>query len=303
MNTIHEQFIVSILIILLGYVIKRSGLISKKEGNVLNRIIMNVTLPALILRVFSTMDVKAELLLLSLINILYGFVTYFISRAIFKNESREDKGILIIANIGFNVGLFAYPFVESIWGAEGLQYIAMFDMGNAVTIFGLAYIVAAMHAPSAAKVDVKFILKKMFTFVPFVSYIIALIISFAHIQLPGLVTNVITNISMANSVLVLLVLGIYLDFTFERNQLKNIFKLISVKYLVGIVAAIALYKLLPFEPLFNATILLGFILPTGMAVLPYTVENKLNDKIAGGVINLTNIISFGLMWLVFYLVK
>ncbi|WP_339061331.1 AEC family transporter [Tepidibacillus marianensis] len=302
MNNIHEQFIVSILIILIGYLIKKTGLITKKEGNVLNRIIMNVTLPALILKVFSTMNIEGELLLLSLISILFGVFMYLITKIIFKNEPREDRGILIISNIGFNIGLFAYPFVESIWGAKGLQYIAMFDMGNAVTIFGLAYIVAAMHSPNTVQIDVKYILKKMFTFVPFVSYIITLIISFSHIQLPSLMMKVISNISMANNFLVLLVLGIYLDFSFEKSQIKKIVKFISVKYSIGIVVAIILYKILPFGPLFNATVLLGLILPTGMAVLPYTIENQLNDKIAGGVINLTNIISFGLMWFIFSIV-
>ena len=36
---------------------------------------------------------------------------------------------------GFNIGLFAYPLVEGIWGQEGIKYFGMFDMGNAFIVF------------------------------------------------------------------------------------------------------------------------------------------------------------------------
>ena len=42
-----------------------------------------------------------------------------------------------------NLGMFAYPFVEAIWGLPGLALCAMWDAPNAVVVFGLAKLFAA----------------------------------------------------------------------------------------------------------------------------------------------------------------
>ena len=33
--------------------------------------------------------------------------------------------------IGLNIGNFAFPIIDSIWGMDGLQYMIMIDIGNA----------------------------------------------------------------------------------------------------------------------------------------------------------------------------
>lgn len=147
MGTINEQFLVSLMIIEIGYIVKRTGLVTKKEGQTLNKLVLNITLPALILVTFSEMTKEPNLLWLSLICIVYGVILLFFTKTIFKREVRPNQGVFVISLLGFNIGLFAYPFVETIWGMEGLKYIAFFDMGNAFLVFGLAYIAAVMYAP------------------------------------------------------------------------------------------------------------------------------------------------------------
>ncbi|MGJ9384680.1 hypothetical protein [Salipaludibacillus sp. CF4.18] len=80
---------------------------------------------------------------------------------------------------------------------------------------------------------------------------------------------------------------------------KPFIKVIVIKYGVGLAAGIILFFVLPFDDMFRATVLLGLVLPTGMAVIPYAVQNQLNDKLAGGIVNLKNIISFIFMWVIF----
>ncbi len=47
---------------------------------------------------------------------------------------------------GFNIGMFAYPLVEGIWGKEGLKYFGMFDVGNAFVIFVLCYMIGSYYS-------------------------------------------------------------------------------------------------------------------------------------------------------------
>lgn len=303
MGTINEQFLISLAIIAIGYIAKRSGLISRSEGQTLSKIILNVTLPALILVTFADITLSPHLLLLSLICIAYGVALLFISRVLFKKEVRQNKGAFIISMLGFNVGLFAYPFVESIWGSEGLKHMAIFDMGNALLIFGLAYITAVLHAPGEKQVSIKFIAAKMATFVPLLCYVAAVSISLLNITLPPISLQVFETLASANSILVLLVIGIYLNFSLEKSLIRPFLKVVTFKYLLGISTGVLLYVTLPFDELFRATLLLGLVLPVGMAIIPYAVQNELNDKVAGGLVNLTNIISFVLMWLIFVMLQ
>ena len=286
-------------IILIGYLCKRSGVLKKEEGVVLNKTVLNITLPALILRVFSTITITPKLLVLPVTCFLFVLIMFFLGKKLFSKEQREDEGMLRICLLGVNVGLFAYPFVESIWGTKGMQYMAMFDIGNALMIFVLSYIVALQHAPNKKTVEVKYLIKKLFRFIPFISYIIALSLNAMHISLPSLLMKGATTLSKANGPLALLILGIYLEFSLEKSLVKKILKVIVIKYAVGFIVGIILFYILPFDNITKGTLLLGLLLPAPTAVLPYAVENKLNDRIGGGFLNISNVISFIFMWLIF----
>lgn len=72
----------------------------------------------------------------------------------------------------------------------------------------------------------------------------------------------------------------------------------AIRYVTGAVIGTLLYLILPFAPLFKTTILIGMILPIGMAVIPYSIQFDYDRRFVGTTTNLTVIISFVLMWLI-----
>ncbi|QTL99765.1 AEC family transporter [Iocasia frigidifontis] len=299
MEKINQIFVISSSIILLGYILKRIRLLTKDDGQILVKLVMNVTLPALIITVFSSLELSLKLILLPLINIIFALLALLLGRYLFKKDLRANKGSLIISLLGFNIGLFAYPFVETIWGKLGLKYIAIFDMGNAFIIFGLTYIVSSFYAPNSKKLLLKEILIILMKFVPLMSYVLAISLNLLHLRLSGIPLQILQRLAVMNGPLVLLILGLYLEFSLDKLELKNIIKSISIKYILGLIVGGSLYFLLPYSKLFKGVILLGLIMPAGMAIIPYSIENKLNTKITGSIVNISNIISFILMWLIF----
>lgn len=300
MNQINFTFLVSLSIILITYLFKKVSIIDQKDGDSLVKIVMNITLPSLIITVFSNIELNMNLIFLPLVCILFGILSWFLSKKLLKNTPRYNKGSLVISLLGFNIGLFAYPFVENIWGAEGLQYIAFFDMGNAVIIFGLTYIVASFYGDKQDEYSLKRIFKKLITFIPLMSYFLALGLSLTNINFSNtLIYSVLEKFAIINGPLVLMILGLYLDFSLEKSEIKEIFKVISFKYVFGLLIGTLLYFTLPFEKLYRAVILISLIMPTGMAVIPYSLENNLNLKLSASIVNLTNIISFTLLWIIF----
>lgn len=296
MNNINSQFAMSLSIILLGYFLKRINILKESDGEVISRLIFNVTLPAIVINVFSTMYIDKNLLLIPIICLVYGLMMTVVGLTVFKGESRRSKGMLAMLVPSFNIGLFAYPLVESIWGTEGLRYFGMFDMGNSFIVFAVCYIIASVYSSNEGEISYKNIFSKVLQSIPFLTYIITLTINLLGFSIPKPIIEITGILSKANMPLALLVLGLYLSFSFKKAYLKNMAKIIALRYLIGFGSGILLYNLVPLDPMFKKTMLIGFILPISLTVIPYSVEFGYDTRFVGTVNNLTIIISFLLMW-------
>ena len=305
MTDVSYVFLVSLTIIIIGYILKKLNIISEENGKTIAKVVFNVTLPALILKVISSIEITPSLGLITLISILYCIPIVVLTIFLFKNYPREIKGLVFMAVIGFNVGHFAYPLIEGIWNQEGLKYIAMFDIGNAIVIFVICYILGLIYSPKNEFEDKKDLAKhisiQLLKSAPLLSYIIALVLNFLNITFPIFVIDLLDVLSRANMALTLLLLGIFLNFKFERSQWKNVSIVLIIRYSFGLVIGLLLFFFLPFNQLYRGILAIALILPVGLAIIPFTVEFSYNERVAGMVANLTIIISFVLLWIVILL--
>ena len=302
MTNVNYIFLLSLTIIAIGYILKKLNVISEENGKTIAKVVFNVTLPALILNVIISIEITPSLGLITLISIIYCIPILLLAFFIFKNYPKEIKGVIFMAVIGFNVGHFAYPLIEGIWNEEGLKYIAMFDIGNAVVIFVICYVLGLIYSPKNDFQDkkelVKNILFKLLKSAPLMSYILALILNFLNIEFPIFALDLLDILSRANMALTLLLLGIFLNFKFEKSQWKNASIVLIIRYSFGLVIGLILFFFLPFDQLYRGILAIALILPIGLAIIPFTVEFEYNEKFAGMVTNLTIIISFILVWIV-----
>ncbi|WP_067727440.1 AEC family transporter [Oceanobacillus damuensis] len=298
MSSFNEQFIYSIIIIALGYILKKSTIIKETDGEGLSRIIFNITLPALILVTFNDITIEYSLFVLILIGFAYGLFAAFLGILVFRKQTRNIKGMLAMMVPGFNIGLFAYPLVEGIWGREGVQHFGMFDVGNSFIVFGVCYFIGSYYAGEDVRLDIKTMLGKMIRSIPLMTYMVVLLLNLVDFKLPSVIIGTADIISLANMPLSLLLLGIYLNFKFDRRYINLIFKYMAVKYIPGIIVGVALVILLPYDDMFKYTVLIGLLLPTSMSILPYAVEFEYDKRFVGTVSNLTIITSFILIWII-----
>lgn len=298
MANFNATFLHAVIIIALGYTLKRLNIIKEKDGEALSRVIFNLTLPALVIVSFHNMTFDSSLFLLILLGFLFGIFTSIIGLLIFRKEERKTKGMLTMLVSGFNIGLFAYPLVEGIWGKEGIQYFAMFDVGNAFITFGTIYLIGSFFATEQAELNFKSIVEKLTRSIPLMTYLVVCLLAIVNIQLPNIVINISEIIASANMPLSFLLLGIYLSFTLDKMYKKQMIKVLAIRYITGLLVGISLFFILPFNEMFKYTILLGFILPISVSVLPYSVEFNYDRKFVGTVSNISILISFVLLWII-----
>lgn len=297
-------FLLSIAIISIGYFIKRLKIIEEKDGNIIAKIIFNLTLPAVILKITSTITFEFSLILLPLINIFFGIIMATIGLIMFRKEKKDIRGVMMMTIIGFNVAHFSFPLIDGIWGEEGMQIIALIDAGNAFTIFVLCYIISSIFSPKNQEegktINLKYVFKRLVKSAPLMSYFIALTINFSGIILPSFITDLLDIFARANTALSLLLLGIFLNFRFEKTEWIAILKVLIIRYLFGLGVGLSLFFLLPsahFDHLFRIIVTVSLILPIGLAVIPFSVEFEYNQRLVTILVNLTIIISFALMWI------
>ena len=298
MNNFNYTFLLSAAVIGTGYLFKVLGILTEDHGKSLSKIIINVTLPALILTTISKIELDFSLAVAPVIGVLFALLVSGVSAVVFRSYGTAEKGVARMTSVGFNIGLFAYPIIEELFGTPGLSTVAMLDFGNAFIVFGLCYLLGFMHSEKRGNtpLEAKHILLLFLKSVPFMSYIIAVLINISGFAIPGAVDDFLGIFAKANTGMALIVLGLTLNFRFDKSHWGLIFKVIGLRYAAGLAAGLLLYVFLPYSAMYRTVILFGLLLPVAMSVIPYSVEFDLDVRISSTIANFTMILSFFFMW-------
>ena len=124
----------------LGYLLQRVGAVKRDDGRVMLRFVVQVTLPALLLH---TLTHSGPLFgpgtpLVFMIAVLASAIVTGGSYLLYRRRPSYERGLLVGCATGVNLGTFAYPFLEAVFGPEGLRLAALYDIPNALIVFGIA---------------------------------------------------------------------------------------------------------------------------------------------------------------------
>lgn len=296
---IEEKILLNIVIILLGFLFKRLKIIAVSAGDVLSKIVLYITLPATVLTVFSEHTINLHLFILPIASIVLSLITFALGYFIVKKIKLDDKDkwTLLVSICGYNIGLFALPFIQQVYGSKGVMTISMFDIGNSFIVFGLAYAVAFLGS-GKENFNLKKLIRKIIFFFPLDIYLLSLLMNFFNIKLGGIINDFIYQLSIPNSFLALFTIGYFLDFNLNKNELKALGIGMFVKFLPGIILFLLLAFLFDTSQLIVKIIAIGSILPTPMVAVVYSNERRLNPKLASAFITLSIIIGVVLMSIV-----
>lgn len=288
---VTNSVVINLLLIALGYLIKKVGLLEREHGQVLNRLVLYVTLPALNLQVISRAPLSWRLMILPVLSLASGVLMSQVGRGVARalKLSRQDTGTFVVSLCGV-MGALAYPFVEAAYGETGVRAAAISDLGNAIAIFAVAYYFSYQYADDGS-FEPRAILKKVALFFPLHAFIAALVFNLVCVDICGLPGGLIDTLAGMNSPLMLLSLGVYLELNVSREERQLLLNQLGVKYGVGLAIAILYILVLPFRGETRGTLFLLPLMPTSLSTLLYSVEQDLNPRLAAMLISLTMVIS------------
>lgn len=262
-----------VAIIVLGFVLRRIGFFKEGDFRVLSQIALKITLPASVVVSFAQMTVEPAMLTVVLISLTCGIVYIGIAFLLNIKSNKEQRAFDVLNIPGYNIGLFAVPFVQSFLGAGGVIVTSLFDTGNAFVCLGGSYGIAS-SVKDGNGFSFKRIGKALVTSVPFMTYIIMIILNLTRIQLPGVVLSFAEVIKNATTFVAMLMIGVGFELKADKKQLGQIFKIVAVRYGLAAIFASVFYFVLPFAlEVRQALVLLAFS-PISAAVPAFTGELK-----------------------------
>lgn len=279
-----------VLVVCLGYLFKKKGLISLQEGHSLSKIVMTVTLPCALLLSAKNINLSGFLLIpLGLALLANGIM---LTLGYLRGRKAEPLGKTqnVIQLSGFNIGNFAFPFVQSFFPISYLMYVILFDTGNAIMVFGGNYAVASFFSPGAEKMTMGTFLKKLMHSVPFVTYLICFILSILQWQVPGSILTIAKVGADANPFLAMFVLGVMVDLNFNRKALAELGQLLSLR-LLGSGLMVGLVALLPLDKVIKQMLIICLLAPIAVVTPLYAQELGIESSVPATVNSLTIISS------------
>lgn len=205
-------------VMILGTVLKKRGIVTDGGKSLLTDLVINVTLPASILKSFQ-MEFNHQILMscmvIGLVALLIQIGTYLLGMILYPGFPEERKKVLQYATICSNAGVLGNPIAEGIFGGLGLLYAAIYVIPQRTFMWsvGLTYFT---EAP-----DKKTLFKKVITHPCIVTVLIGFVLMLTQVQLPGFVNLTIRTVANANTCLAMMLVGTILAGVHIREMVSK----------------------------------------------------------------------------------
>ncbi|MGN0328586.1 MAG: AEC family transporter [Lachnospira sp.] len=279
---------------MLGYILKLAGIFRKEDKKVISNLIFYVTLPAMLISSFSDVDVNIYYLVALGLGLLINGIMVVLGQLACRNKSPELKAIYSVNSSGFNLGNVTIPFLKNVY-PSGIPYLCMFDMGDSCFTLGTTYAIANMHLGRKSGNPIKEIMKSLVKSVPFDTYVTMTVLSLIHFKLPDIIMQTADFCGKGNGFLAMIMVGISLEFKMEKSAVKEVLRILGMRYIISAVAAVIIFCFIP-APLIMRQILAAAVFTAVPTVaLIYNERLGISTDIAAALNPVTTILMIPLM--------
>ncbi|MBT7611403.1 MAG: AEC family transporter [Bacteriovoracaceae bacterium] len=174
------EFFIILTFITIGMLLKRVKAFPDNTSYLLNQMVIWVALPAVILlqipKIQFTTDTLISALAPWLIIFVFALLTLIFGKFV-KLDTKTLGALLLLVPLG-NTSFIGIPMVSTFFGENQIPYAIVYDQfGSFVGLATYGVLIVSIYA-SGEKLKIKNAIHKMITFPPFISLILAFIISY-----------------------------------------------------------------------------------------------------------------------------
>ena len=292
-----QQMIVLFLIMMVGFVCRRTGILNKDASKLLSGIVVNVANPALILSSSmnpeTTIGGKELALTFGLaigLYLIYLLLAEIIPR-VMRIES-DDFGVYKVMTVFSNIGFMGFPLLSALSGSESLLYASLFTIPYNILIYTYGVSALVKHEKVAEEKRDRIQWSKIFN-IGVIACILALILYFTRLPMPAVMENVVDTLGSLTAPLSMIVIGDAMS----QMKLKELFadkKLMlfsGIKLLVIPIIALVFVKMLDMSPMLTGVCMVMLATPVGSMTAMLAQQYDGNYELASKGVALTTLLS------------
>ena len=286
-----------VLVIILGYTLKRVGFLSKADQQTLSKVMFNITLPCAIIQGFSGFTRDTRLFWLVAVGFLCALTPMVLMYLTTRGVETKLRAYRMLNIGGYNVGCFSLPLLEAVFGSACVVPAFMFDTGNAVMMTGGSYAMVStlLKTGGETRESVKDILLKFLKSLPFDTYLIMFTMILLNVKMPDLLFSLTKPAGQANGFLAMMIIGLLFEPVGDQALIRETVRELCCRYAFAAVSAAACYFLTPFEPLVRQTLAVLCFAPLSSLAPIYTGRCHSDTALAGFTNSISIAVSLVLM--------
>ncbi len=198
------------LVIILGYILMRTGFFTPEFTRVADKYVFRIALPVLLFKQIATSDIYSEFQLKFVLYCMLATTAVFVLTWIYARfaiKDRDMRGAFVQASSRGSTAILGIAFIENIYGSSGMGPLML---ASAVPLYNI-YSVIVLTFGSKEHISGKGAIKKALVNVaknPIIIGILAgLVFVLTGIKIPTVPLKAITNIAQTATPVALLVVG------------------------------------------------------------------------------------------------
>lgn len=221
-DIIFPQILILSILVLVGVIGSKVGVISMDAKDMLAKIIFNITLPFMLLCNFSKLNITPRLLSNSLAIIVLTFITLLFMLLvgwITTHLIRMTKGeatIFTAHSVFGNLVYLGYPIISALYGIEGLLYAGMFQLVSNMLTWTIGVIILNQRKDLSLWLNVKHIFNPN-TFAILIGFLMFLF----SIKLPSVLMKSLGGLGDSTIYLSMLYIGSMMFYSKLKEFLNN----------------------------------------------------------------------------------
>jgi predicted permease len=285
-----------ILIVILGYALKRLGLFKTEHSEVVSKIIFNITLPCAILTSFHSVEITSAYITPLVFGFGFNIVMLALGLYLARRAKDRDSALMYILFVPSQiVGIFGIPVASAVFSPAVVAGLCLYDIGNATIMFGPSFVLASARA-DGERLTAKYAIKRLLSSVSFDVYIIAISMSLLKISMPAPVLTFAEICGAGNGFLAMLLFGIMLEPKVEREHRLVITKITLIRLVASALVALPVWFLLPVAADLRIAIVICLAMPAAVAAAVIATSHGVNKALVSGFSAVSLIIGAGIVF-------
>ena len=290
MSAIETTILSIIIMIGLGYFLKRIDFLSEKDIDPFNKIVMYILMPCMIFHAIYGADLSLipKLGILPFIILVSSFATGIVSYFILKQFKLDDIklwSVLVTVMIA-NTAFMGYPVTLGIYGQAGFLRAIFCDMSTLCIFLILSFVLILKFGGT-----IKTAVKKIAFFPPLWAVVLGLCFNWLNIPIGSVLDYTVNYLGQGAIPLIMVTLGLSIDFS-ALSRSKSMIVFTSIMKLAFFpMVAFLIVNYLGLVNLEYSVAVVEAAMPSGMMSLLLSITYKLDYELTSDCILINTVIS------------